>query len=174
LFGEENVMLIESWPALKALRKERGTPWMEFTPKFHVIRLYRPRKKPEISPQLELNLGAIPVKRSPDSLANQRIRAFDQFHLRCQSRRLRAGRDFKAGNGRSRGFLKGREETLEFAALNPAPCFALGNVPAFFERPVAPHLETARFGVSLPRFSRPSGLRPQIKNAPAFRLPRMV
>lgn len=32
LFTEESVILLESWPALKALRKERGIPWTEFTP----------------------------------------------------------------------------------------------------------------------------------------------
>jgi len=37
-------MLVESWPALKAVRKERGTPWTEFNPKFRVVHPYRPRK----------------------------------------------------------------------------------------------------------------------------------
>ena len=81
LFTDDSVMLLETWPVLSALRKERGLPWLEFTPRFRIIRPYRPRKKQELSPQLELNLGVIPVRPAPDSLANQRRRVFDQEYF---------------------------------------------------------------------------------------------
>ena len=61
LFSDDGVILLESWPTLKALRKERGIPWTEFTPNFRVIRPYRPRKKAAPSPELELNHGVVPV-----------------------------------------------------------------------------------------------------------------
>src|ERR1700724_2776757 len=81
LFTEDGVMLLQSWPVLSAMRKEPGMPWTEFTPKFRIVQPYRPRKKAAPSPQLELNLGVIPIRRTPDSLASQRRRAFDQFRF---------------------------------------------------------------------------------------------
>jgi len=143
LFTDESVMLLQSWPALKAVRKERGIAWTEFTPNFRTIRPYRPRKKAEPSLQLELNLGAIPVRRPPDSLANQRRRAFDQFRLSLPKPVAARTEKFQSWQWVLLRLFCAREQTLEFAALNPALCFALGNYPAFFEEPRRASLETA-------------------------------
>lgn len=123
-------MVLESWPELRALRKTEGEPWKEFAPAFRVVRPYRSRKRAAPSPQLELNLGAIPVA-YPDTAAARRRRAFDQFRFSLP--KPVAARAEKFGNRQwpMLRLFRAQERALELAALNPALCFALGNYRSF-------------------------------------------
>ena len=132
-FTEDSVILLESWPVLRALRKTDSEPWAEFAPQFRVVQPYRPRKKAPPSPQLELNLGVIPVSRPPDSLADQRRRAFDKFRFSLPKAVAARAEKFQSRQWAMLRLFHAREQTLELAALNPALCFALGNHRSFFE-----------------------------------------
>jgi PcfJ-like protein len=132
-FTEESVIVLESWPVLRALRKTFGEPWREFAPQFRVVQPYRPRKKAPPSPQLELNLGVIPVVRPSESLAAQRRRAFDQFRFSLPKPVAARAEKFQSRQWALLRLFHAREQTLELAALNPALCFALGNHPSFFD-----------------------------------------
>jgi hypothetical protein len=135
-FTENTVMVLESWPVLRALRKSYGEPWREFAPQFRVVQPYRRKKKPAPSapaPQLELNLGVIPVARPPDSLAAQRRRAFDQFRFSLPKPVAARAEKFQSRQWALLRLFHAREQTLELAAQNPALCFALGNHPSFFD-----------------------------------------
>src|ERR1700693_4913623 len=80
VFAEDSVMVLETWPVLRALRKPGEQRWEEFMPAFRVVQPYRPRKV-KASPQLELALGPIATKPSETSLAQQRKQAFDRFRF---------------------------------------------------------------------------------------------
>ena len=136
-FTEAGIIVLESWPVLRALRKSDGEPWREFAPQFRVVQPYRPRKKTPPSPQLELNLGVIPVVRPAETLASQRRRAFDQFRFSLPKAVAARAEKFQSRQWAMLRLFHAREQTLELAALNPALCFALGNHPSFFD-PTAP------------------------------------
>jgi hypothetical protein len=133
-FTDSSVMILESWPVLRAVRKTSGEPWSEFTPAFRVVQPYR-RKKPAPppvpTPQLEFNLGVMPVIRPPDSLAAQRRRAFERFRFSLPKPVAARAEKFQSRQWALLQLFHAREQTLELAALNPALCFALGNHPAF-------------------------------------------
>src|SRR5258708_2400521 len=142
LFTADGGMVLESWPGLRALQKERGTAWMEFTPKFRVVQPYRPRRKAPPSPQMELNLGVIPVMHPPGSLASQRRRAFDRFRFSLPKAVAARTEKFQSRQWALLRLFYAREQTLEIAAINPPLCFPLGNHPAFPKYPAPPSLET--------------------------------
>lgn len=134
IFTEGGVMLLESWPVLRALRKSDDKPWEEFAPAFRVVQPYRPRKvKP--SPQLELNLGPAAAPRPENSIAAQRRRAFDQFRFSLPKPVAARAEKFQSRQWALLRLFHARQETLEFAGQNPALCFALGNFRSFASMP---------------------------------------
>jgi hypothetical protein len=129
-FTATGVMVLESWPVLRALRKAEGGPWEEFAPAFRVVRPYRPRPaKP--SAQLEFDLGPAAAPRPRDSLAAQRKRAFDSFRFSLPRPVAARAEKFQSRQWALLRLFHARPETLEFAEQNPALCFALGNFPCF-------------------------------------------
>ena len=136
VFTEDGVMLLETWPVLRALRKNEDRPWEEFTPTFRVVQPYRPRKvKP--SPQLELNLGPVATKPPELSLAQQRKRAFDQFRFSLPRTVAARAEKFQSRQWALLRLFQARPETLEFAEQNPALCFALANYRCFLRASLA-------------------------------------
>jgi hypothetical protein len=129
-FAEDGVMVLETWPVLRALRKREDRPWEEFAPDFRVVQPYRPRKvKP--SPQLELELGPIPTKPTAVSLAQQRKWAFDRFRFSLPKPVAARAEKFRSRQWTLLQLFHARAETLEFAEQNPALCFALANFRCF-------------------------------------------
>jgi len=144
-FTEDSVIVLESWPVLRALRKTCGEPWTEFAPQFRVVQPYRPRKKAPPTPQMELNLGVIPVVRPAESLAAQRRRAFDKFRFSLPKPVAARAEKFQSRQWALLRLFHAREQTLELAAQNPALCFALGNHPSFLdEKAPAPAEDAAK------------------------------
>ena len=126
-FSEESVMILEAWPVLKALRKENDSYWQEFDPRFRVVQPYRPRK-PKPTPQLELGLGAIPVK---SSISEQRRRAFDGFRFTMPKPVAAATEKFQSRQWGLLKLMQKSESALELAGINPVLCFALANYRPF-------------------------------------------
>jgi len=130
VFTDTGVMILETWPVLRALRKREGESWEEFTPMFRVVKPYRPRKvKP--SSQLELNLGPVTTKPPEPSFAQQRKRAFDSFRFSLPKPVAARAEKFRSRQWALLRLFNARQETLEFAEQNPALCFALGNFRCF-------------------------------------------
>ena len=128
-------MVLEGWPALRAIRKDEGAPWTGFMPAFRVIRPYRPRARKQPSLQLELDLGVIPVAKAPPSLATQRRRAFDAFRFARPRPVAARAEKFQNRQWALPKLFQAREETLELAEQNPALCFVFsGNAGGFAER----------------------------------------
>ena len=120
-------MILEAWPALKALRKEDDSYWEEFDPRFRVVHPYRPRK-PKQTPQLELSLGAVQVK---SSVSEQRRRAFDSFRFSLPKPIAAAVKKFQNRQWVLLKLMQKVESALELARLNPALCFSLANYHQF-------------------------------------------
>jgi hypothetical protein len=130
VFTGDGVMLLGTWPVLRALRKHEGQSWEEFTPTFRVVQPYRPRKaKP--SPQLELDLGPVATKPPEWTLAQQRRRAFDSFRFSLPKPVAARAEKFQSRQWALLRLFHARAETLEFAEQNPALCFALANFRCF-------------------------------------------
>lgn len=129
-FSEESVMILEAWPALKALRKEESGNWEEFEPRFRVVKPYRPQKVKK-QPQLELAFDHIPVK---PTLAEQRRRAFDGFRFSMPKPVAAAVEKFQNRQWGILRLVRLSEEVIELARLNPAMAFALGNFKPFREK----------------------------------------
>ncbi len=130
VFTESAVMMLETWPALRAVRKDEGRPWEEFAPAFRVVPPYRSRKiKP--SPQLELNFGPDEAPRPTLSPAQQRKRAFDSFRFSLPRPVAAQAEKFQSRQWAVLRLFKARAETLEFAQQNPALCYALANFHSF-------------------------------------------
>lgn len=130
IFNEDGVMILETWPVLRALRKSEGKAWEEFTPTFRVVQPYRPRKaKP--SSQLELNLGMIATKPPELTRAQQRRRAFDSFRFSLPKAVAARTEKFQSRQWALLRLFNARSENLEFAGQNPALCFAVANFRCF-------------------------------------------
>ena len=126
-FSEETVMILEAWPALKALRKGIASSWQEFDPRFRVVQPYRPRK-PKKTPQLELGLGVVQVK---SSISEQRRRAFDGFRFTMPKPVAAATEKFQSRQWGLLKLMQKSEAALELAGINPVLCFALANYRPF-------------------------------------------
>jgi len=129
-FSEGGVMILEAWPALKALRKEEGAYWEEFDPRFRVVKPYRPQKVKK-QPQLELAFDHIAVK---PTLADQRRRAFDGFRFSMPKPAAAAVEKFQNRQWGLLRLVRLSEGVIELARLNPALAFALGNFKPFREK----------------------------------------
>ena len=130
IFTEIGVIILNTWPVLRALRKNDGQSWEEFAPTFRVVRPYRPRRvKP--SPQLELDLGPVAMKLPDLSPAQQRKRAFDRFRFSLPRAVAARAEKFQSRQWALLRLFQARAETLEFAEQNPALCFALANFRCF-------------------------------------------
>jgi hypothetical protein len=129
-FSEDGVMILEAWPALKALRKEGTDAWEEFAPRFRVVKPYRPQKV-KTQPQLELAFDRIPVK---PALADQRRRAFDGFRFSMPKPVAAAVEKFQNRQWGILRLMRLSEGAIELAKLNPALAFALGNFSPFREK----------------------------------------
>lgn len=130
IFTEAGVYLLEGWPRLRAVQKQEGSAWQEFTPAFRVVRPYRPKRKSKPTAQLELNLG--PIATLPeDSAAAQRKRAFDAFRFSLPRPVAARAEKYQSNQWVLLRLFQARAEALEFAAQNPALCFALANFDAF-------------------------------------------
>jgi len=132
VFTEDGVMILETWPVLRAIRKYEGRSWQEFTPTFRVVQPYRPRRA-KISPQLELDLGPVAAKLPELSPAQQRKRAFDRFRFSLPRAIAARVEKFQSRQWALLRLFKARAETLEFAQQNPALCFALANFRCFIQ-----------------------------------------
>ena len=138
LFGEdEEVMLIESWPELRAVRKSPGSrAWKEFEPAFRLVHPYR-RAKAAAKPvattgQLELSLATpsgMPFA-SP-SLAEQRKRAFDGFRFSLPKEVAKRVERFPARQWRLLKLFREREQTLDLVQQNAALTFCLAHAALF-------------------------------------------
>jgi hypothetical protein len=130
-FTEQSVMVLETWPVLRALRKSDDEAWQEFAPTFRVVRPYRPRKKVSAGPQLELSLGVPTGSPQTHCLAAQRRRAFDQFRFSLPKPVAARAEKFQSRQWALLRLFHAHEQALELARLNPALCFALGNYRKF-------------------------------------------
>lgn len=72
-----DVMVLEAWPVLKAVRRENDGDWEEFEPWFRVVRPCRPRKVKQMQ-HMDLPFDFIPTR---SLLSDQCRRAFDRFRL---------------------------------------------------------------------------------------------
>ena len=135
-FTSDRVMVMESWPALRAVRKTAPEPWQEFTPVFRIVRPYR-RKKRRTEPQLEFGFAAGTSLKEEPSLSDQRRHAFDQFRFSLPKPVAARAEKFQNRQWALLRLFQAREETLELAAQNPALCFALANHRHFNERRAA-------------------------------------
>ena len=125
-FSANDVIILEAWPGLKALRKEGDNKWYEFEPRFRVVKPYRP-KKAKKQPQLELGLGEMPVI---SSIAEQRRRAFDGFRFALPKQVAAATEKFQSRQWGLLKLLQNVETSIELARNNPALFFALANFRA--------------------------------------------
>jgi hypothetical protein len=130
IFTTTGVMLLETWPALRAVHKHDDDRWKEFTPAFRVVRPYRPRKLVS-SAQLELDLGPEGASHPRDDLAAQRKRAFDAFYFSLPKPVAARTEKFQSQQWNMLRLFQAREQTLELAKQNPALCFALANCRSF-------------------------------------------
>ncbi len=124
-------MILEAWPALKALRKYDESPvWEDFEPRFRVVNPYRPQKVKK-QPQMELEFDHIPVK---PLLADQRRRAFDGFRFSMPKQVASAVERFQSRQWGILQLMNLSDRVIELAKLNPALVFALGNINPFREK----------------------------------------
>lgn len=138
IFGEdEEVMVIESWPELRAVRKRADErAWKEFAPVFRLVHPYRRAKvpvKPKVPvEQLELALAASSGKPfAPPSLAEQRKRAFDGFRFSLPKEVAKRVERFPGRQWRLLKLFREREQTLELAQQNAALTFCLAHAALF-------------------------------------------
>ncbi len=139
------MIILETWPVLRALRKMDGEAWQEFVPISRVVRPYRPNRaraaKP--SPQLELELGVAAAPRPKNSLAAQRKRAFDQFRFSLPKDVAACVEKYQSRQWALLHLLQARHETVETARQNPALCYALANFRSFGGIPILSHVDDA-------------------------------
>jgi hypothetical protein len=131
------VMLIESWPELRAVRKPPGEKsWRPFEPAIRLVQPYRRRaaaSKPAPPPaQMELGLALPPA--SQVDLAAQRKRALDAFRFSLPKEVARSVERLPARQWRLLQLFREREQALELAAQNAALTFCLAYA-GFFRTP---------------------------------------
>lgn len=129
-FSEGGVMILDAWPALKAICKEDDDSWDEFEPRFRVVKPYRP-KKTKKQPQMELAFDRMPVK---PTLADQRRRAFDGFRFSMPKPVAAAVEKFQNRQWGILRLVRLSDGVIELAQLNPALAFALGNFKPFRDK----------------------------------------
>jgi hypothetical protein len=125
IFKEDEVMLIRGWPDPNAVRKTRyDKAWDPFTPRFALVRPYRPARKKGEAKQLELGLDATP--RRP-TLAEQKKRAFDQFRFSLPSEVAKAVEPFREDQWHLLTLAFKVTAFPEFLAANPGLAFCLAH-----------------------------------------------
>ena len=131
-FSEVGVIVLEGWPALKAIQKMNSSQWREFCPAFRVVLPYRPRKKPsKVQKQLEFGIEKKPVTLT---VAEQRKKAFDNFRFTMPKPVAAAVERFQSHKWGILKLMEKSEAAIELAGINPALCFALGNYAKFREQ----------------------------------------
>ena len=124
IFTEDEVMIVEAWPSLKAVHKKGIAPWEEFEPRFRIL----------LPPEKLAGSEAEETLPNGETFSRQRQKAFAAFRGRIpvpvavlvekyQSRQLKLLR-----------LMLKSPASVELAGTNPALCFALANYKRFRER----------------------------------------
>jgi PcfJ-like protein len=120
LFQEQRVLVLTSWPDLRAITKTPTSRWSPFWPEFRVIHPYRPEMKssakPEAQLQLSMNLEATQTR----NVVAERKRAFDSYRFSFPRDIAGLVEKFQTGQWEMFHLLKSDAKLLELLAVNPA------------------------------------------------------
>ena len=142
------MIVIESWPVLKAVRKEAGGMlWRTFQPIFRMVRPYRRAATKRTTPfQLELSFAPEVSSMPKMTLADQRKRAFDGFRFSLPKEVAKRTERFGSHKWQLLQMFRERTESMELASQNPALAYCLANANLFRNLVIA---DTATLAASI-------------------------
>ena len=136
IFSSDAVMLIDSWPELKCVRKITDRDcWQPYHPEFRIIKPYRrsvARKKSQAgSAQLEMAFHTQVDRKLPPSLPTQRKKAFDQFRFSIPKPVAARVEKFTNRQWALLRLFEKEPRALDVCRSNPALTFALAHAANF-------------------------------------------